>query len=87
MCSGKAASISHAPYEREDVDLSDGYFVRTIDEPTSIDDDKVFADEILSNLPYREVTRRLGIVANGVMIDDQRVIMVSVSFLYPPHDP
>ncbi|ORY32547.1 hypothetical protein BCR39DRAFT_522781 [Naematelia encephala] len=38
---------------------------------------KIWKDEVTSGMPYRDIRRKMGIRANGVMMDDQRVIMVA----------
>lgn len=39
----------------------------------------VFKDEVETHLPFVKITRELGMKSNGVMVDDQRVIVVDVS--------
>jgi hypothetical protein len=39
----------------------------------------VFKNEVRTRLEYVEIVREMGTQCNGVMIDDQRVILVSVS--------
>jgi hypothetical protein len=41
--------------------------------------DYMFKHPVTSLLPYREVTRTVDVKANGVMMDDQRIILVMVS--------
>lgn len=40
---------------------------------------EVFKWNVWSGLPYVETVREVGIRANGVMMDEQRIIVVSVS--------
>ena len=47
--------------------------------PTVLPKRRIWKDDVTSGLPFREVTRTKGVRANGVMIDDQRVITVAVS--------
>lgn len=56
---------------------------RTIsrDEPTVFNSPHIFAGEVTSRLPFRKVVKEVGISANGIMIDDQRIIVVSVNLL------
>lgn len=50
-------------------------------EPTVLPKGKMWKDDVRSELPFREVVRRKAIRANGIMIDDQRVIVICVSVL------
>ncbi|WVR07189.1 hypothetical protein IAU60_004230 [Kwoniella sp. DSM 27419] len=45
-------------------------------EPTVLDKADVWKEDVTSRLPYREVRKTYGAVANGVMCDDQRIIVV-----------
>ena len=51
---------------------------RAFMEPSCLEAGRVWKYNVWSALPYREVVRELGIRANGVMMDDQRVIVTSV---------
>ena len=53
--------------------------VRLVLAPTVLEKRHVWKDDVVSGLPFREVWRRLDQMANGVMIDDERVIVVRVS--------
>jgi len=48
--------------------------------PTILSKEKVWQEDVKTMLPYTEVVKRKGYRANGVMMDDQRVIAVCVSF-------
>ena len=50
--------------------------VRTL--PTILSKEKVWQEDVKTMLPYTEVVKRKGYRANGVMMDDQRVIAVCV---------
>lgn len=56
-----------------------GVSTRIVDAPTILPKRRIWRDDVVTSLPFREVTRRMAIRANGVMIDDQRVIVVCVS--------
>ena len=43
---------------------------------------RIWQQEVITKLPFQEIVRRDGVVANGVLIDDQRVIVVCVSSSY-----
>jgi hypothetical protein len=62
------ARFSHEPLE---VDI--------IDDPSCIEMGDCWKEDIWSGLPYVRIRKEMGIVASGVMIDDQRVMMISVS--------
>jgi hypothetical protein len=53
--------------------------VRIVDEATVMPMRRVWQEDVVSRLPYREVQRPCGERVNGVMVDDQRVILVAVS--------
>lgn len=53
--------------------------VKVISKPTTISKEKYWKDDVSSALPFRRVERSVAIKANGVMIDDQHVIVVCVS--------
>lgn len=40
---------------------------------------KVWKEDVRSQLGYVEVVRELGMRSNGVMVDDQRVMVIAVS--------
>jgi hypothetical protein len=50
-----------------------------IDDLSCIEMGNCWAEDIWSGLPYVRIRKEMGIVASGVMIDDQRVMMLSVS--------
>ena len=52
--------------------------IRLVLASTVLDKRKVWKDDVVSSLPFREVWRRLEQRANGVMVDDERVIVVRV---------
>jgi hypothetical protein len=56
-----------------------GVRTRIVDAPTILPKRRIWRDDVVTSLPFREVIRRMAIRANGVMIDDQRVIVVCVS--------
>jgi len=49
-----------------------------IDDLSCIEMGNCWAEDIWSGLPYVRIRKEMGIVASGVMIDDQRVMMLSV---------
>jgi hypothetical protein len=63
--------------EEEEVD--EDYEVRVVTAPTVLERRRLWREDVVSGLPFREVWRRKEMRANGVMIDDQRVIVVCVS--------
>ena len=54
-------------------------------EETRLDKRRIWKDDVVTRLPYREVKRKCGIMANGIMIDEERVIVVKVS-LFVVHE-
>ena len=60
--------FSHEPLE-----------VDVIDDLSCIEMGDCWKEDIWSGLPYVRIRKEMGIVASGVMIDDQRVMMISVS--------
>ncbi|TYJ57026.1 hypothetical protein B9479_002305 [Cryptococcus floricola] len=54
----------------------EGWKSRVVTEPTVLRKKNVWEGDVVSGLPYREVWREYGGLANGVMIDDQRVIVI-----------
>lgn len=58
------------------------YEVRLVSAPTVLEKRRVWREDVVSGLPFREVWRRLERRANGVMMDDQRVIVVKVSWVW-----
>lgn len=62
--------FSHEPLE---VDI--------IDDLSCIEMGECWKEDIWSGLPYVRIRKEMGIVASGVMIDDQRVMMISVSLI------
>jgi hypothetical protein len=65
--------FSHEPLE-----------VDVIDDLSCIEMGDCWKEDIWSGLPYVRIRKEMGIVASGVMIDDQRVMMISVSPPSPP---
>ncbi|WVO16342.1 hypothetical protein L204_104017 [Cryptococcus depauperatus] len=55
-----------------------GWKSRVVTEPTCISPG-IWTEDVKSSLPYREVWREYGGLSNGVMIDDQRVIVVNTN--------
>lgn len=55
-----------------------GWKSRVVTEPTILSKKYIFEEDVRSELPYREVWREYGGWANGIMIDDQRIIVVNV---------
>lgn len=64
------AGIQHEPLE---VDI--------VDEMSCIERAGCWEDDVWTGLPYVRIRREMGVVANGVMMDDQRVMMVLVSWV------
>jgi hypothetical protein len=60
--------FSHEPLE-----------IDVIDDLSCIEMGNCWKEDIWSGLPFVRIRKEMGIVASGVMIDDQRVMMVSVS--------
>lgn len=60
-------------------DEEDEYEVRVVTAPTVLEKRRVWRDDVITGLPFVEVWRRKEMRANGVMMDDQRVIVVCVS--------
>lgn len=48
-------------------------------EPSVMPHGKIWREDVVSGLPYTVTVREEGITGNGVMMDDQRVMVVSVS--------
>jgi hypothetical protein len=63
----------------EPVEEAEEVTVRIVDEATVMPMRRVWQEDVVSRLPYREVQRPCGERVNGVMVDDQRVILVAVS--------
>jgi hypothetical protein len=63
--------FSHEPLE-----------IDVVDDMSCIEMGKVWKDDVWSGLPYVRIRKEMGIVASGVMIDDQRVMMIAVSCLH-----
>lgn len=59
-------------------DDDDEWSVSVETEPTVLPKRGIWKEDVWSRLPYREVVRRKAIRANGVMMDDQRLIVVCV---------
>jgi hypothetical protein len=53
--------------------------VRLVMAPTVLEKRRIWKEDVVSSLPFREVWRRLEQRANGVMIDDERVMVIRVS--------
>jgi len=69
-----STSRSHHPrfsHESSEVDV--------IDDLSCIEMGSCWKEDIWSGLPYVRIRKEMGIVASGVMIDDQRVMMIAVS--------
>lgn len=47
--------------------------------PTVLSKRRIWTEDVITTLPYTEVIQTKSIIANGVMIDDQRVIAIKVS--------
>lgn len=47
--------------------------------PSVMPHGRIWRDDVVSSLPYVVVVREEGVLANGVMIDDQRIMLVAVS--------
>jgi hypothetical protein len=64
-------------------DRQDEVTVKVVDEPTILPKRKIWKEDVVTRLPFCEVIRHVEIPANGVMMDDQRVIIVCVSLRWP----
>ncbi|EIW70779.1 hypothetical protein M231_02565 [Tremella mesenterica] len=51
--------------------------IRVVDKPTILVHRQIWKEDVKSGLPFVEIIRKEGMAANGIMIDDQRVIVVS----------
>ncbi|WVQ82207.1 hypothetical protein IAT38_004335 [Cryptococcus sp. DSM 104549] len=60
-------------------DLAAGSKSWLVDEPSVLPRGKFWKEDVKSGLPYRKVWRKYGGWANGVMVDDQRVIVICTS--------
>jgi len=47
--------------------------------PTVLPKGRMWQEDVTTSLPYTEIFRKVGTRANGIMIDDQRIISVWVS--------
>ncbi|OWT41772.1 hypothetical protein C362_00133 [Cryptococcus neoformans Bt1] len=56
-----------------------GWKSRVVTRPTILSKRSIFEEDVRSELPYREVWREYGGWANGIMIDDQRIIVVNTN--------
>lgn len=65
--------------DEEDQGDQGEYEVRVVTAPTVLERRKVWRDDVITGLPFVEIWRRKEMRANGVMMDDQRVIVVCVS--------
>lgn len=54
---------------------------RVVTEKTRLPKKRIWAEEVETYLPYVEITRREQVRANGVIIDDQRIIAIAVSLI------
>lgn len=76
-----------SPYQTPFPDRSNARFshdpleIDIIDDLSCIEMGDCWKEDIWSGLPYVRIRKEMGIVASGVMIDDQRVMMISVSLL------
>jgi hypothetical protein len=59
--------------------LADEYTVTLWDTPTVLPKGDIWAEDIVTRLPFRTVRRGLVGFPNGVMIDDQRILTVFTS--------
>ena len=66
--------FSHEPLE-----------VDVIDDLSCIEMGDCWKEDIWSGLPYVRIRKEMGIVSSGIMIDDQRVMMISVCPPSPPN--
>ena len=87
----KIRVLDFSPYsvrkQRNAMDHPPEVTIKVHEECDVMDRGAVFASNVRSGLPYVETVREVGVRANGVMMDDQRIIAVSVSSLLIPERP
>jgi hypothetical protein len=64
---GQWSDFTHEPLE-----------VDVVNDKSCIEREGCWEDDIWTGLPYVRIRKEMGIIANGVMMDDQRVMMVAV---------
>ena len=64
---GQWSDFSHEPLE-----------VDVVDEKSCIERDECWESDVWTGLPYVRIRKEMGVMSNGVMMDDQRVMMVLV---------
>jgi hypothetical protein len=52
-----------------------------MDSMTCVTSSKCWKEDVWTGLPYVRVQKEMGVIATGVMMDDQRVMMINVSFV------
>lgn len=75
--SGPDDAIMEDGEDEEDDD--EDWEVRLVTAPTVLERRKVWKEDVVSGLQFKEIWRRKEVRANGVMMDDQRIIVVCVS--------
>lgn len=63
----------------EDVGMADDCEVTVRHAPTVLPKRRIWKEDVTTRLLYQEIVRKVGVRANGVMMDDQRIIVVCVS--------
>lgn len=63
----------------EDVGMADDCEVTVRHAPTVLPKRRIWKEDVTTQLLYQEIVRKVGVRANGVMMDDQRIIVVCVS--------
>ena len=64
---GQWSDFTHEPLE-----------VDVVGDKSCIEKDECWEADVWTGLPYVRIRKEMGVVANGVMMDDQRVMMVLV---------
>lgn len=90
--SGASTSASATPDETDaEVEVEaptltpPSFTTEVVTRPSVLEKAGIWKDDVVSGLPYRLVRRDWGERANGVMIDDQRIIIIRVSRTMSPH--
>lgn len=68
---GQWSDFTHEPLE-----------VDVVGDKSCIEKDECWEADVWTGLPYVRVRKEMGVVANGVMMDDQRVMMVLVRSMF-----
>lgn len=64
-----------------DMSKHDPLEVDVVDDKSCIERAECWESDVWTGLPYVRIRKEVGIVANGVMMDDQRIMMVKVRSL------